>query len=227
LASDDWAKAIDAGQQMDISIFDFSKAFDTVPHERLKAKLHMYGIRGKLLNWIINFLTCRKQRVVVNGASSEWDKVDSGVPQGTVLGPLLFLLYVNDITDNLHSEIRLFADDCILYNIVKRPSDCEKLQEDIDRLHDWGIKWQMQNSMPKKCYVMHMGNKRQMLMHNYTLDGQTLETVDHHKYLGVFLSHKFKWDFHYNHMTKKANQILGMLRRNLKGCSKSIKSTAY
>ena len=91
LSAHDWAQAVDAGHQVDIAIFDFSKAFDCVPHERLKAELHMYGIRGKfILNWIINFLTKRKQRVVINGTSSDWDKVDYGVPQGTVLGPLLF-----------------------------------------------------------------------------------------------------------------------------------------
>ena len=139
LSAHDWAKAVDSGHQVDIAIFDFSKAFDTVPHERLKAKLHMYGVRGKLLNWINNFLTQRKQRVVINGTNSEWDEVTSGVPQGTVLGPLLFLMYINDITNNLHSEIRLFADDCILYNVVKSIADCEKLQNDIDLLKEWGI----------------------------------------------------------------------------------------
>ena len=226
LATHDWAKSVDAGHQVDIAIFDFSKAFDTVPHERLKAKLHMYGIRGKLLKWIINFLTQRKQRVVINGTSSEWDEVTSGVPQGTVLGPLIFLLYINDITDNLHSEIRLFADDCILYNVVKTTADCEKLQKDIDLLAEWGNKWQMQFNA-KKCYVMNMGNKRKKMKYDYNLHGRPLATVEHHQYLGVFLSHKLKWDHHYNHTTKKASQVLGMLRRNLKGCNRATKSTAY
>ena len=86
-----------------------------------------------------------------------------GVPQGTVLGPLVFLLYINDIADDLHSEIRLFADDCILYNIVKSTADCGKLQQDIDQLYRWGNKWQMTFKFiaQKKCYVMNMGNKRE------------------------------------------------------------------
>ena len=131
LSAHDWAQAVDDGHQVDIAIFDFSKAFDCVPHERLKAKLHIYGIRGKLLNRIINILTKRKQRVVINGTSSDWDKV---VPQGTVLGPLLLLLYINDMADDLQSEIRLFADDCILYKVVNNTADCVKLQDDIDQL---------------------------------------------------------------------------------------------
>ena len=226
LGSHDWVSAVDAGHQVDIAIFDFSKAFDTVPHERLKAKLHTYGIRGKLLRWITTFLTTRKQRVIINGTNSRWDDVISGVPQGTVLGPLLFLLYINDITDNLQSEIRLFADDCILYRVIKSSTDCESLQMDIDLLAEWGQKWQMQFNA-KKCYVMHMGNKRKKLNFNYKLLDHGLDTVDYHQYLGVYLSHKCKWDHHYNYITKKANQVLGMLRRNLRGCSKTIKSTAY
>ncbi len=226
LSANDWVKAVDAGKQVDIAIFDFSKAFDTVPHERLKAKLHMYGIRGKLLTWITNFLTKRKQRVVINGSNSAWDSVDSGVPQGTVLGPLLFLLYINDIADNLTSEIRLFADDCILYRQINSISDCSNLQDDINKLHEWGVTWQMEFNA-KKCYVMNMGNKKQMILHNYTLNNHLLTTVDHHQYLGVYLSHKCKWDYQYDHMVKKANRILGMLRRNLQKCSRAAKATAY
>ena len=95
-------------------VFDFSKAFDSVPHQRLLAKLNHYGIRGKNLQWRQSFLLDRKQRVVLNGSSSPWSPVISGVPQGTVLGPLLFLLYINDIVDNITSQVSLFADDCIL-----------------------------------------------------------------------------------------------------------------
>ena len=122
--------------------------------------------------------------------------------------------------------MRLFADDCILYKVVNNTADCVKLQDDIDQLDRWGRKWQMQFNA-KKCYVMNMGTKRQKLSFDSKLHGQTLDTVDHHQYLGVFLSHKFKWDFQFNHIAKKANQVLGMLRRNLRGCSRSIKSTAY
>ena len=114
----DLAKILDKGGQVDTFILDFEKAFDTPPHELLKCKLFGYGIRGKTLLWIDSFLCSRQQRVVVNGAKSKWAPVLSGVPQGTVLGPLLFSLYINDIMDDIDSEIRLFADDCVCYRQI-------------------------------------------------------------------------------------------------------------
>ena len=113
----DWArhcsKCLDKGGKVDTFILDFEKAFDTSPHELLKSKLYGYGIGGKTLKWIESFLCFRQQRVV-NGITSDWAPVLSGVPQGTVLGPLLFSLYINDITTAIDSEIRLFADDCVI-----------------------------------------------------------------------------------------------------------------
>ena len=110
--------------QVDTFILDFEKAFDTTPHELLKSKLFSYGIGGKTLKWIDSFLSSRK-RVVVNGVKSDWAPVLSGVPQGTVLGPLLFSLYINDISSNIESEIRLFADDCVCYCEIKDKEDHE------------------------------------------------------------------------------------------------------
>ena len=109
----DWAKILDNRGLVDTFILDFEKAFDTPPHELLKSKLFSYGIGGKTLKWIDSFLCFRQQRVVVNGVKSDWAPVLSGVPQGTVLGPLLFSLYINDISSDIESEIRLFADDCV------------------------------------------------------------------------------------------------------------------
>ena len=113
---------------------DFKKAFDTPPHELLKCKLHGYGISGKTLVWIDSFLCNRQQRVVVNGAKSQWAPILSGVPQGIVLGPLLFSLYINDIMVGTESEIRLFADDCVCYRQFDSTEDTTKLQKDIDQL---------------------------------------------------------------------------------------------
>ena len=110
------------------------KTHQTTPnHELLKSKLFSYGIGGTTLNWINAFLCFRQQRVVVNGIKSDWAPVVSGVPQGTVLGPLLFSLYINDISADIESEIRLFADDCVCYREIKNEEDTLKLQRDIDR----------------------------------------------------------------------------------------------
>jgi len=137
LSIDDWAGSLDHGLRTDMAIFDFSKAFDSVPHKRLITKLHAYGIRNNILKWISTFLTSRRQRVVVNGCQSSWLPVASGVPQGTVLGPLLFLLYINDITCSINSEVRLFADDCIVYRTITNTLDSTILQQDIDTFQTW------------------------------------------------------------------------------------------
>ena len=127
-------KSHDQKNQIDLAILDFSKAFDTVPHRRLLQKLAYYGIRDKLLTWISNFLTNRKQRVLLDGISSTHSDVTSGVPQGTVLGPLLFLCYINDLPQNIKSQVRLFADDCLIYRNIKTQNDHHILQKDLDTL---------------------------------------------------------------------------------------------
>ena len=146
--------------QVDTFILDFEKAFDTPPHELLKNKLFSYGIGGKTLKWINAFLCYRQQRVVVNGVKSDWAPVVSGVPQGTVLGPLLFSLHINDITADIESEIRLFADDCVCYRENKDKEDTLKLQRDIDRLGNWARKCRVGTSIVQpvnssgKCRIM-------------------------------------------------------------------------
>ena len=114
-----WAKILDNRGQVDTFILDFENAFDTPPHEILKSKLFSYGIGSKTLKWIDSFLCFRQQRVVINGVKPVWAPILSGVPQGTVLGPLLFSLYINDISSGNESEIRLFADDCVCYREIK------------------------------------------------------------------------------------------------------------
>ena len=130
----DLAKALDNQKQVDDIKLDFSKAFYTVAHIRLLKKLQYYGIQGRVHHWISGFLSNRVQSVALEGALSCELPVTSGVPQGTVLGPLLFLLYINDIALGLNCTIRLFADDCLLYRIIDNASDHDKVQQDLGSL---------------------------------------------------------------------------------------------
>ncbi|KAI8478947.1 hypothetical protein Bbelb_433280 [Branchiostoma belcheri] len=168
-------------------------AFDKVPHARLISKLEYYGIQaqGPTLNWLKAFLTNREQTVVVEGKASAPVKVASGVPQGTVLGPLLFLLYINDLPDQLDSNVRLFADDCLLYVEPSTQTDSQLLQKDLNTLEEWQSKWLMQFN-PEKCYIMHITNKRTPHATSYQFCGQALAITKIHPYLGVTLTSGLK-----------------------------------
>ena len=155
---DDWSKCLEKGLQVDSFVLDFEKAFDTVPHELLKLKLHSYGVSKQVLNWISAFLSNRSQSVVVNGSSSNKADVLSGVPQGTVLGPILFIIFINDIVKCVDSQIRLFADDCVCYRVIRNISDCLALQKDIDRLGKWARDWGMR-FQPSKCNMIRFSKK--------------------------------------------------------------------
>ena len=214
----DWAKILDNRGQVDTFILDFEKAFDTPPHELLKSKLFSYGIGGKTLKWTDSFLCFRQLRIVVNGVKSDWAPVLSGVPQITVLGPLLFSLYINDISSDTESEIRLFADDCDCYLEIKDEEDTMKLQSDIDRLGCWARKWGMRFQLVK-CNMMQLTRKQIKKIHaSYTLEGTDLENVESIKYLGVIITSDLRWNTHVSNVYTKANRTLGFLRRNLYSC---------
>ena len=214
------------GLQTDLLVMDFSKAFDKVSHARLVKKLEYYGVRGKTNNWIENFLGNRKQSVVVEGEKSAYVPVLSGVPQGSVLGPCLFLFYINDIQDGLHSTVRLFADDTICYLAIKSPRDSTILQSDLDHLAVWEQKWKMEFH-PDKCEVIHISHKRNIIKHEYNLHGHILKAVTAAKYLGVTITSDLKWNRHIDSAATKANRVLRFLRRNLKVKSSSLKEKAY
>ena len=131
---DDLFKSVYKIKQTDLILLDFSNAFDRVSHEKLALKLHDYGIRGPALKWVKGFIDNRHQSVIVNGSSSEPIPVSSGVPQGSLLGPLLFLIYINDLPMNVKSKVRLFADDTALYLTISTSSQSEILQKDLDNL---------------------------------------------------------------------------------------------
>ena len=147
----DLMKKYDEKVQIDMLILDFSKAFDTVPHKKLLHKLENYGITGMIGNWVSSFLKNRTQQVLVDGEASDICPVKSGVPQGTVLGPLLFLLHINDLPHAVSSTTRLFADDCLLYRSIKSQSDQLELQADLRALETWA---------ETKCYKMDISRSK-------------------------------------------------------------------
>ena len=223
----DLALGLDQKIQYDVGILDFSKAFDKVSHNKLLGKLQYYGINGKTHSWLENFLTNRKQKVVIDGETSEVIDVTSGVPQGTVLGPILFNIYINDIAENITSQVRLFADDCLLYYPIKTEEDCKILQEDINTLATWADTWQMEFN-PSKCFIMNITlAKKNIIQNSYQMYNHTLEVVNSTPYLGVTIANNLKWNDHINKITAKANRVLNFIRRNLKNCPQPIKEKAY
>ena len=214
------------GRQTDILILDFAKAFDRVNHSLLAHKLQYYGIQGALNLWISDFLEDRRQAVVINGARSEFVDVQSGVPQGSVLGPCLFLVYINDMPDLLTSSVRLFADDTAAYDTVTAHEDQTQLQYNLDQLVMWEKRWDMLFH-PGKCVVLPVTRRKRLLHPEYHLHGHKLEVVKSVKYLGVTLSSDLSWNEHISNVCSRANKTLGFMRRNLKISSRRIKETAY
>ena len=163
-------KSYDKGKQIDMAILDFSKAFDTVPHTKLLHKLDQYGITGPAHRWLTNLLKKRKMRVTLEAESSQQVTIDSGAPQGTVLGPILFLCHINDLPDAVKSSVRLFADDCLLYREINSQNDHNKLQKDLENLEEWAENWGMRFNATK-CYFMSIKKKTHTF---YQLGGHIL-----------------------------------------------------
>ena len=213
---DDITSAIDNKFSVDVIYLDFAKAFDTVPHQRLTHKLKSYGIEGKILNWIKEFLNNRKQRVIQGDTVSCWKDVFSGVPQGSVLGPILFLIYINDLPDNILNTIKLFADDTKLISVLDEDYKCSMLQEDLNKISEWCKKWLILLNA-QKCKVIHFGSKNKktnyFLFNHKTNESDILEKSDVEKDLGIFFSSNLKWKNQVTSAAAKANQILGMLKR--------------
>ena len=228
LTVDEIAQALDQGKQIDCILLDFAKAFDKVSHKSLLAKLHHYGVQGSNLGWIQDFLTSRTQVVVVDGEESETAAVTSGVPQGSVLGPALFLVYINDLPEKLHSTPRLFADDCLLYKVIESTADCDLLQRDLHTLEIWENDWSMQFAA-EKCMVLRVTrkHKKNILQKKYKIHNHVLEAVDSAKYLGIIFDSKLSFNHHIQDITKKANNTRQFLQRTLSRCDRATKEVCY
>jgi endonuclease/exonuclease/phosphatase family metal-dependent hydrolase len=213
---EEWTAITDVRGSLDAVYFDFQKAFDSVPHRRLLSKIHSYGIGGQVASWLTAFLSNRQQRVSVNQHTSSWQPVESGVPQGSVIGPILFVIYINDLPDAINHTIQLFADDTKLYSKIESVEDCEGMQQDINRLQDWSDKWLLRFH-PAKCKVMRIGpNQPDFQYHMRESSGKliNLSTVESEKDLGVTFDNNLTFDQHIADTVSKANRIMGMIRRS-------------
>ena len=182
---------------------------------------------ANLYGRIQSFLEGRTQRVVVDGETSGPASVKSGIPQGSVLGPPLFLIFTNDLAEHTTSTVRLFADDCVMYKSVKSVRDCQELQQDLIQLQAWQERWQLRFN-PRKCNVMRaIHATRKKIEYPYTPDDTPLTDTSSTSYLGVELSSDLKWNKQVKKTVAKGNQTLGVLKRNLRHCPRSIKDMAY
>lgn len=216
---------LDRSSLIDCIFLDFSKAFDKVCHKLLLYKLRQLNIDTKLLFWLEIFLTNRSQFVSTNNVNSEHTAVRSGVPQGTVLGPLLFLIYINDLPSCVSSYINLFADDCVVYREITCVDDTKALQSDLDAINKWCNIWLMELNI-RKCKHMRI-SRTSSVSSIYHIASTSLETVSSYKYLGIHITSNLSWADHISYVISNANRILGYLRRNFAQVSSSIKLTMY
>ena len=215
---------IDNGKPVDVIYLDLQKAFDKVPHKRLLLKVHSHGIGDKISKWIENWLSDREQRVVLNGYFSTWKRVTSGIPQESVLGPLLFVLYINDIDHNMSSPLLKFADDTKAFRDVGVMEDVDKLRSDLANLYKWSQDWLMLFNIDK-CKVMHLGHKN--LNAEYSLRGKVLDSVDAEQDLGVIIHNDLKVAQQCSKVVKTANKILGMIYRTFQYKSEDVMLRLY
>ena len=207
-------KAVDEGQPVDIVYLDFAKAFDKVPHRRLGVVLKAHGIDGKVLDWILDWLDGRVQRVVLNGEVSNWVEVLSGVPQGSVLGPILFLVYINTLDINVLNTAPIrskFADDSKVGRRIINAGDADALQTAIKHLEIWADKWQMSFNA-SKCSIIHFGNNNPG--YTYYMYDQALESAHEEKDVGVVVNRDLKPSTHVRKSANTANKVLGLMARS-------------
>ena len=214
----------DRCKAVDVIYMDFQKAFDKVPFRRLMLKVRALGVEGEISRWIENWLSERRQRVVINSEASGWTSVTSGVPQGSVLGPLLFIIYINDIDEGIVSRISKFADDTKLGSDVSTPEKVEQLQLDLEKLGEWSDKWQMPFNATK-CKVMHIGYRNPHS--EYILQGKALESTDSEKDLGVVITNDLKFSKQCIAVEKKAQKLLGYIKRQFGYRNKEIVLSLY
>ncbi len=211
-----YTRVIDVVQEregwVDSVYLDLKKAFDKVPHKRLLWKIKNYGgIEGRLLKWMEDYLSGREMRTVLRNKSSSWLKVTSGVPQGSVLGPVMFGIYVNDLVEGIDSHINLFADDAKLMREVKSVHDCIKLQEDLDKISEWSRTWKMEFNV-NKCKVMEFGRSKRRVHCDYKMNNVSLKKSNEEVDLGITIAGDLTPDKHINKITGETSNLLRRIK---------------
>ena len=211
--TEEWTRWMEERKPFDCLYFDYKKAFDSVPHIRLMRKIENCGIIGQVQRWIKSFLQGRRQRVRVGEAVSGWKKVTSGIPQSSVLGPTLFVLFINDLPQVVESPVALFADDTKVFREIQSDEDRQKLQQDIDELLIWSKKWQLPFN-ESKCKVMHYGKTNRKA--DYNLGGVNIKEVSEEKDLGVTFDQQFSFGTNASKVVAAANSRLGQINRHFR-----------
>ncbi|CAM4679958.1 unnamed protein product [Caretta caretta] len=209
---------------MDLIYLDFSKAFDTVPRGELLVKLEKMGINMRTERWIRNWLTGRLQRVLLKGELSGWREVTSGVPQGSLLGPILFNLFITDLGTKSGGVLIKFADDTKLGGIANLEKDQEIIQEDLDDLVNWSNSNRMKFNS-EKCKVLHLGINNKNF--SYKLETHQLEVTEEEKDLGVLVDHRMTMSHQSDMAVKKANVVLGCIRQGISSRDKEVLVPLY
>lgn len=218
-------RILDQSSKADCVYLDFSKAFDKVCHKLLLHKLSKLQLDDTIMKWIVCFLKNRSQFVSANNHNSSLSQVSSGVPQGSVLGPLLFLIYINDLPSLISSNVHLFADDCVIFREITADNDSYSLQSDLTSVSNWCKEWLMELNVTK-CKVMRV-SRTTSCMPIYYLNNTPLEIVSSYKYLGVHITNNLTWTKHIEYIINKANRMLGYLRRNFFSAPSSLKLLLY
>lgn len=228
-----WAGVLDQTySSVDAIFLDFKKAFDSVDHQLLLFKLRSFGISDEAFQLIANYLSDREHRVVVEGSFSKPFRVSRGVPQGSILGPLLFLVFINDLLSTVPrgSSVNAYADDTLLYRQIEQSSDALDLQADLNAVGTWAANWGLRFNV-SKCVCMRISlrnaARRMYPPPQYVLNGSIISEVEHTRYLGVVVQNNFRFTRHIRELTNSCNKLIGLLKRNLYAANRSARRTAF